>query len=535
MAKLTLSDLANLANESSAVATINSNSDAIETAVENTLSRDGTSPNEMNANLDMNGYRILNLPPAQNPSDPVRLDDIGEEINAAASEIVLSVIGAWTPVFSVVTDGVRRVQKVVDWVGGSGAKPDIDVYVGSSGFVTDITQAVDIRGAPGQTGDGSGDMLAENNLSDLDDAAAARSNLGLGALATENTVDNSDWSGADLSVANGGTGASDAGTALNNLGGQPASDVLTSLTGLSSNGLLVKTGTGAVTVRGIQGTADQILVSNGDGVSGSPVISANIASQSEAQAGSNNTKLMTPLRVSQAIAAIGGSGGSQIDYQAYTTPGAFLWTKPTGFSADSIVIFHGWGAGASGSTGSSRSGGAGGAYKPIATLRLGDLPASVSGYVGQGGQTVTAHGESTTFGDYLTAQGGFAATGSTPGKGGASFPIGDINAGGTYGAQGGTDGGDSQFGGGGAGASGNQSDSGGGSSEWGGGGGGGGYGTSGDGRAGGTSTYGGNGGTGQKRDGTPAADGQQPGGGGGGGASGFGKGGHGKFEIWVIG
>lgn len=43
-----------------ATSTLNANFDAIETAIENTLSRDGTTPNEMLANLDMNGNSILN-------------------------------------------------------------------------------------------------------------------------------------------------------------------------------------------------------------------------------------------------------------------------------------------------------------------------------------------------------------------------------------------------------------------------------------------------------------------------------------------
>lgn len=52
----------------------------------------------------------------------------------------------WSPVFSAQPIGDRVVLRVVDWTGGEGQKPAVGQYIGSSGFVTDPAQAVDIRG-----------------------------------------------------------------------------------------------------------------------------------------------------------------------------------------------------------------------------------------------------------------------------------------------------------------------------------------------------------------------------------------------------
>ena len=70
MAKLTLTDVDTFSDDTSAVATTTANNDAIEAAVENTLSRDGTSPNTMEADFDMNSNNILNHP------EPVASTDI---------------------------------------------------------------------------------------------------------------------------------------------------------------------------------------------------------------------------------------------------------------------------------------------------------------------------------------------------------------------------------------------------------------------------------------------------------------------------
>lgn len=55
----------------------------------------------------------------------------------------------WVASLAIVADGARRVHRVVDWIGGEGAKPSVGQYVGETGLVTAIADAADIRGAQG--------------------------------------------------------------------------------------------------------------------------------------------------------------------------------------------------------------------------------------------------------------------------------------------------------------------------------------------------------------------------------------------------
>lgn len=76
MSKVTLASVGNVIDATTAAATINSNNAAIVAAIENTLSRDGTDPNQMGDSLDMNSNRILNLPSPSSPLEPARLIDL---------------------------------------------------------------------------------------------------------------------------------------------------------------------------------------------------------------------------------------------------------------------------------------------------------------------------------------------------------------------------------------------------------------------------------------------------------------------------
>lgn len=78
MAKISLTDLANLQNENTAVNAINANNAILEAASDNTLSRDGTSPNEMESVLDMNSHQIVNLPTPSTENSPLRLKDLAD-------------------------------------------------------------------------------------------------------------------------------------------------------------------------------------------------------------------------------------------------------------------------------------------------------------------------------------------------------------------------------------------------------------------------------------------------------------------------
>lgn len=92
MSKLNLPDIGSLANSASARQAINDNFTAIEEAIDNTLSRDGTAPNQMEADIDLNSHRLLNVADPIEDLDGVNKRSVGDLVEEFVSQIAETII-----------------------------------------------------------------------------------------------------------------------------------------------------------------------------------------------------------------------------------------------------------------------------------------------------------------------------------------------------------------------------------------------------------------------------------------------------------
>lgn len=91
MAKLVLNDITKLDNN--AITLLNDNFTKLEAAIENTLSRDGLTPNTMASVLDMNSSKVINSSPPTAGSDLARLVDVNTATEGSQVALLRTELG----------------------------------------------------------------------------------------------------------------------------------------------------------------------------------------------------------------------------------------------------------------------------------------------------------------------------------------------------------------------------------------------------------------------------------------------------------
>lgn len=162
---LTLNEIASGYNLSK----INENFDLIGEALDDALSRSGTLPNQMEADLDLNNHSLLNV-------DSLEV----ESLIIGGTTLVVDALIAVGPAGD---DATVTVGTVTTGAAGS------SVVVTNVGTVNDAILDFTIpRGNTGASGAGTGDMVAAQNLADVVSAATSFTNIKQVATASDTGV-----------------------------------------------------------------------------------------------------------------------------------------------------------------------------------------------------------------------------------------------------------------------------------------------------------------------------------------------------------
>lgn len=140
MAKIQpLADVGSLANTTAARAVINDNSQKIENAFQNTLSRDGSAPNQMEADFDLNDHYLLNVADPVNEADGVNLRSVRPLVEKFASEIVETAVFGTQVVDPFVasagqfqfllSESPGNIENISVFVNGVARRPSIDFFI----------------------------------------------------------------------------------------------------------------------------------------------------------------------------------------------------------------------------------------------------------------------------------------------------------------------------------------------------------------------------------------------------------------------
>lgn len=360
--------------------------------------------------------------------------------------------------------------------------PGTSVIVTNTG--TSSAAVLDFTIPRGDPGDGSGDVSGPSGATDghvaLFDGATGKLLKSGGALGTAAAADAADFATAsqgalaDTAVQPGDLAAVATSGAYADLTGKPTIpdaqqqtdwNATSGITSIANKPAVIAAGADQASARAAIGAGtSNLAIGTTSGTAKAGDYQPTITSQANAEAGTNNTEYMTPLRTAQAIAAlslpdapsdgkqyarkdgawdeIAATGGAKKLYVAWLTSGT-SFTVPSGCTS---LVAEGLGAGGSGASppsGSNSFGGGGfGAYfmarrdvtpGQVLTYALGAPGASVSGAAGQSGGSTTLTIGAETF----TAGGGAggASTLNNAAAGGVASG-GDLNLGGPPGMPG---------------------------------------------------------------------------------------------------
>ena len=168
-------DLSDITTLSGAPVVITANNKLIEDSFENTLSRDGCTPNQMEADIDLNSNDLLN-------AGVVNASDV---FVAGVKLVPASATPDWKSAWVTATSYVKD-----DLVREDGSSY-IAITAHTSGtFSTDLSGGLwELFAQKGSAGAGTGDMLAANNLSDVVSPTSSRANISAASQADLDTVE----------------------------------------------------------------------------------------------------------------------------------------------------------------------------------------------------------------------------------------------------------------------------------------------------------------------------------------------------------
>src|SRR6056297_576863 len=189
---------------------LNENFTALRDAFDNTLSLDGSTPNAMSVNFDLNSNDILNGGTINATDFVLDGQSIGSLAASAAEAESFSIASETSATNAAISEtnaassaaAAQAVEdQLPDWQGewvtstiyetGDLVRESGTVYIcieehTSGTFSTDLVSSKwEVFAEKGAAGVGTGDMLAANNLSDVASVPSSRANPGLGTAAVE--------------------------------------------------------------------------------------------------------------------------------------------------------------------------------------------------------------------------------------------------------------------------------------------------------------------------------------------------------------